>query len=66
VRLTAREAAGGLRILGFAVSPVALRLWRHRGHIGPGPGYDVDEIAAYLHRRATRRAGRVDVSDHDV
>lgn len=54
MRLTARQAVAAMTKLGFDVSAAALRQWRHRGHIGPGPGYDPDEIAEYLRRRATR------------
>lgn len=56
MRLSARTAAAALTTLGFEnVTPAALRHWRQRGHIGPGPGYDPVEIAAYLRRRETRR-----------
>ena len=54
MNIPARHAVAALRHLGFTVSEAALRQWRHRGHIGPGPGYNVDEIAAYLRHRATR------------
>lgn len=53
MRLSSRDVVAALRHLDFEVSAAALRQWRSRGHIGPGPGYDVDEIATYLHRRAT-------------
>ena len=55
MRLSSRAAVAAMRNLGFEVSAAALRQWRSRGHIGPGPGYDEDEIAAYLHRRVTPR-----------
>jgi hypothetical protein len=41
---------------GILVKPATLCQWRKRGHIGPGPGYDLDEIVTYIDRR-----GRLDV-----
>lgn len=54
MRDASRDAVRALRNLGFDVSASALRQWRHRGHIGQGPGYDVEEIAAYIIRRVER------------
>lgn len=51
VLLLAREAAARNRPE-LAVTTAALWQWRHRGHIGPGPGYDMAEVIAYLDRRA--------------
>jgi hypothetical protein len=55
MRQSSRVTVKAMRNLGFEVSAAALRQWRARGHIGPGPGYDEDEIAAYLIRRVTPR-----------
>lgn len=54
MRLTATEAVNALNHLGFNLTRSALWKWKSRGHISSQRGYDVDEIAAYLHRRATR------------
>lgn len=53
-RLTATEAVNALNHQGFKLTKSALWQWRHRGHISPERGYDVDEIVAYLLKRATR------------
>jgi len=54
--LLAREAEVSRRPE-LAVQPCTLRQWRARGHIGPGPGYRLDEVIAYIEqRRSPRRA----------
>lgn len=40
-----------LRQSGIKISAATLRSWRARGHIGPGPGYDVIEILRYIERK---------------
>lgn len=54
MRLTAREVITVLRNLGFELDMPTLWQWKARGHLSPGHGYDLDEIGAYLNRRATR------------
>ena len=51
IALLHREAAAKNRPE-LAVTAAALWQWRRRGHIGPGPGYDMAEIIAYVDRRA--------------
>lgn len=53
VLLLHREAAAKNRPE-LAVTTAALWQWRRRGHIGPGPGYDLDEIMEYLKKRGVR------------
>lgn len=55
VLLLAREAAEKGRPE-LAVTATTLRSWRARGHIGPGPGYDLAEIVAYIARRHAKAA----------
>ncbi|MCP2169192.1 hypothetical protein [Goodfellowiella coeruleoviolacea] len=52
-RVSASDAVTALKQSGHAVTPAALRLWRFRGHLSPGPGYDLVEIARYLAKRRT-------------
>lgn len=37
----------------YAIKPATIRQWKRRGHLSPGPGYHLGEIAAYLDRRDT-------------
>lgn len=50
-RLPAAAVLLLLRQSGIKISAATLRSWRARGHIGPGPGYDVIEIMRYVERR---------------
>ena len=54
ILLLHQEAAKGRPEL--AITVATLWQWRRRGHIGPGPGYDLDEIVAYLESRKARAA----------
>lgn len=62
MRLTAREAIRVLHALGFEMDVPTLWQWKARGHISGGHGYDLDEIGAYLNRRATRETRPVRAS----
>lgn len=53
--LLAREAAARQRPE-LAVQRATLRQWRARGHISPGPGYDLAEIVRYIQNRPAKAA----------
>ena len=51
-RVPATLALLALQQSGYQLTPGALRLWVHRGHITRGRGgYDLREIVGYLERR---------------